>query len=76
MSIFSVPSFHVFRVTMSADLIMVSDDEFNSLHVPLVNDTTGSAVIVQPSELSLYRYEEVSMSIQKIVDPSFSLRPI
>lgn len=55
---------------------MVSDDNFDALSAVLANDPTSSTVNRQQVDLSHYRYEEVTLSVEQIADPTFPLRDI
>lgn len=71
-----MPSFPILGATVNTDLLLISDDEFDTFNAPLVNDLASSAVILEPVELSHYHYEEVWMSVDQIPSSTYPLRDI
>lgn len=53
---------------------MLSVDYFGALDAPLANEVAGKVVNVQPVALSCYPDEEVWSSVEKVVDPTLTLR--
>lgn len=70
----SVPASLASGVNVIPDQTMISNDALHAHNAPLANELAESTVTVQSVELSHDRYEEVCMSVERIVDPTLPLR--
>lgn len=71
-----MPTSPVPCANMIPDLIVVRGYIFDAVYAPLAIELTDSAVNAQPVEPSHYHYKEVGMTVEQMLDLTFTLRDI